>query len=330
MKYNKYLYLLGSIAAITICLLTGCAGRDQAEDQEIPMEETGSSMKEISVITDEKQEADLQDETVTDTEAAEPEAMEPVVTEVDWSDYFGKLNGAAVVYDADRKQYLVYHQELAYERRSPCSTFKIISSLIGLENGIIEPENSVHTWSGERFWNEAWNQDIGFEDAFRSSCVWYYREIVNEIGPELMQDELKRLQYGNMDISDWEGRLNNNNNNRALTGFWIESSLKISPMEQVQVMEQIFGDHVYYKKDSIEALKQVMMVTDYDTEKLIYGKTGMGKVSGVVVDSWFTGFMEHGDRNIYFCVYLGETQGAEVSSAKAKEIAVRIMTDTLF
>lgn len=328
MKYNKY--LLGCILAISICFLTSCSGRNQEEEQKATIAETGQSREGTVVIIDDKQENELQDETVIDTEAAEPEAMEPVVTEVDWSDYFGKLNGAAVVYDAERKQYLVYHQELARERRSPCSTFKIISSLIGLENGIIKPRNSVHTWSGERFWNEAWNQDIGFEDAFRSSCVWYYREIVNEIGPELMQDELKRLQYGNMDISDWEGRLNNNNNNRALTGFWIESSLKISPMEQVQVMEQIFGDHIYYKKDSIEALKQVMMVTDYDTEKLIYGKTGMGKVSGVVVDSWFTGFMEHGDRNIYFCVYLGETQGAEVSSAKAKEIAVRIMTDTQF
>ena len=47
-----------------------------------------------------------------------------------------------------------------------------------------------------------------------------------------MQKELDKLQYGNCDISDWEGRLNTNNSNRALTGFWIESSLMISPKEQ--------------------------------------------------------------------------------------------------
>ena len=52
-----------------------------------------------------------------------------------------------------------------------------------------------------------------------------------------MQVELDRLQYGNSDISDWEGRLNTNNNNRSLTGFWIESSLLISPKEQTEVME---------------------------------------------------------------------------------------------
>ena len=66
----------------------------------------------------------------------------------------------------------------------------------------------------------------------------YYRQVVDDIGKDMMQKELDKLQYGNCDISDWEGRLNTNNNNRALTGFWIESSLLISPKEQVEVMEQ--------------------------------------------------------------------------------------------
>ena len=33
--------------------------------------------------------------------------------------------------------------------------------------------------------------------------------------------------------------MNTNNNNRTLTGFWIESSLTISPKEQVEVMERL-------------------------------------------------------------------------------------------
>ena len=65
--------------------------------------------------------------------------------------------------------------------------------------------------------------------------------MIDDIGKERMQEELEKLRYGNCDISDWEGRLNTNNSNRALTGFWIESSLKISPKEQTEVMERIFG-----------------------------------------------------------------------------------------
>ena len=113
-----------------------------------------------------------------------------------------------------------------------------MSRVLSLENGIIEPEDSARTWSGEIFWNEDWNKDIDFKEAFRTSCVWYYRQVVDDIGKDMMQKELDKLQYGNCDISDWEGRLNTNNNNRALTGFWIQSSLLISPKEQVEVMEQ--------------------------------------------------------------------------------------------
>lgn len=50
------------------------------------------------------------------------------------------MNGCAVLYDADDMQYTIYREELALTERSPCSTFKIISSLIALENGIIQPD----------------------------------------------------------------------------------------------------------------------------------------------------------------------------------------------
>lgn len=137
-----------------------------------------------------------------------------------------------------------------------------------------------------------------------------------------------RLRYGNCDISDWEGRLNTNNNNRALTGFWIESSLLISPKEQVEVMERIFGENSAYSEETQKELKQVMLIPEQDgTDFSIYGKTGMGKADGTVVDAWFTGFAENAGREIYFCVYLGRTDNADVSSLLAKEIAIRLMPD---
>ena len=201
---------------------------------------------------------------------------------------------------------MIYNKELALTQRSPCSTFKIISSLIGLENGIIDPDNSVRPWSGEIFWNEDWNRDINFSDAFRTSCVWYFRQVTDDIGKVKMQNELNKLKYGNCDISDWEGKLNTNNNNRALTGFWIESSLKISPKEQVEVMERIFGTDSTYSERTQNILKQVMLISEENnTEISIYGKTG--KAEGIVVDAWFTGFAETLEGNKYFCVYLGQS-----------------------
>lgn len=256
------------------------------------------------------------------------EAQEPKITETDWSAYFNGLNGAAVLYDASKMQYYIYNQELASIQRSPCSTFKIISSLLALEHGLIDPENSTRPWSGEEFWNEAWNRDISFRDAFRESCVWYFRQVTDDIGQERMQEGVTELRYGNCDISDWEGRLNNNNSNRALTGFWIESSLKISPKEQAEVMERIFGPDSAYSQWAQEELKQVMLTGTQEGAGLqIYGKTGMGMSKGVVVDAWFTGFAKKEGRDLYFCVYLGQTDGEEVSSTAAKEIAIQLVGD---
>lgn len=144
----------------------------------------------------------------------------------------------------------------------------------------------------------------------------------------MMQKELEKLKYGNCDISDWSGKLNTNNDNPLLTGFWIESSLLISPKEQVEVMEHIFGDDTDYSQETVEQLKQVMLLSELnDEDTLIYGKTGMGKDYGITVDSWFTGFCDSGDKKVYFCVYLGKTDGQSVSSTKAKEIAINIVHD---
>lgn len=259
-------------------------------------------------------------------EAQEDSDRETIIA--DWAAYFDGINGSAVLYDASNMQYSIYNQDLALTQRSPCSTFKIISSLIALEHGLIDPEDSIRPWSGEEFWNEAWNHDISFPEAFRASCVWYFRLVADDIGKERMQEEVRKLGYGNCDISDWEGRLNTNNNNRALTGFWIESSLKISPKEQAEVMERIFGPDSAYSQWVQQELKQVMLVEREGSEDLpIYGKTGMGMAYGEVVDAWFTGFAELEGRNLYFCVYLGQTEGKDVSSAAAREIAVQLVED---
>lgn len=314
---------------IGIIMLTGCQGR-----QDIPREQPISESEREEEQEGSKNEEIIKGEVIAEAgPKADPGEInsEPEVVEEDWSEYFDGLYGAAVVYDASARRFTMYNSDLALTRRSPCSTFKIISSLTALENGIVEPDNSVRKWSGEVFWNENWNKDIDFQEAFRESCVWYFREVINEIGQELMQRELDRLAYGNCDISDWEGRQNTNNNNRALTGFWLESSLEISPMEQTEVMERIFGETSVYSKETQEELKKVMLVENQEESDIaIYGKTGMGKLAGIVVDAWFTGFAESAKGNIYFCVYLGQSDNENASSTLAKEIAVELVADYCF
>lgn len=302
-------------AFICALILTGCSTQSGTEER--------AAVPETVIYTEVFTE-NTETEAGTETELI----SEPQTVETDWSGYFNGVNGTAVIYDASAMQYTLYNRDLASARRSPCSTFKIVSSLIALENNILEPAASTRPWSGERFWNEDWNRDIDFSEAFRTSCVWYYRQLADDIGKDLMQKELDRLQYGNCDISDWEGRSNTNNQNRALTGFWLESSLMISPQEQAAVMERIFGDHSEYSAETQKELKQIMLVSDLEeTDISIYGKTGMGKVDGIVVDAWYTGFAQGSEGDLYFCVRLDRTDGKDVSSSLAKEIAIKIVSD---
>ncbi|MDE7341211.1 MAG: class D beta-lactamase [Lachnospiraceae bacterium] len=356
-RKKKTAYVLSFFLLITV-ILSGCSGHgeqvsEKAYEEDYPdgivvneeRENEAVSSDELSeeelygkeVTTSEQPEEAFYGKEVTTSEQPEevPSANEAPAVEIietDWSQYFGGLNGAAVVYDSSEGTCMIYNEELAMTRRSPCSTFKIISSLLALENGILDPDDSVRAWSGEIFWNENWNRDIGFADAFQTSCVWYFREVIDEIGKDRMQAGLEKISYGNCDISDWEGRLNTNNNNRALTGFWIESSLQISPKEQTEVMARIFGGDTGYAAETINRLKQVMLVEDPIVEQngtnlSVYGKTGMGKAQGVTVDAWFTGFAGTPAGNLYFCVYLGQTDGMDVTSSAAKEIALRILAD---
>lgn len=327
-KRNNYFKVGYGIFACAI-LLTGCSKEHSTEErivvedvkEVVESEKRDQQEMESDNVPLEENTKDMEDDTVD-------KAVEPEIVGADWSEYFNGLNGTAVIYDASNRQYTIYNDELAVDRRSPCSTFKIISSLTALEYGILDPEDSTREWSGEVFWNEDWNSDIDFSEAFRTSCVWYYRQLIDDIGQDRMQEELEKLQYGNCDISDREGRLNTNNNNRALTGFWIESSLLISPKEQTEVMERIFGENSEYSEEIQNELKQVMLVTEQErTEISFYGKTGMGKADGIVVDAWFTGFAETAEGKLYFCVRLGRTDGMNVSSLVAKEIAIKIVSD---
>ncbi|NBJ95154.1 class D beta-lactamase [bacterium 1xD42-62] len=321
-KYFKLVYW----AFACVLIVTGCSNKHSAE-QKIFTEEEKEEREEEKTAEPENESGNVSMEADT-VDFAQGLAIEPEMIDADWSNYFNGLNGAAVIYDVSDRRYVIYNSELALTRSSPCSTFKIISSLIALENGIITPKDSTRIWSGEVFWNEDWNKDIDFSEAFRTSCVWYYRQVIDDIGKDIMKKELDKLQYGNCDISDWEGQLNTNNNNRALTGFWIESSLMISPKEQVEVMERIFGADSDYSEETQYELKQVMLVPKQESADIsIYGKTGMGKTDGIVVDAWFTGFAESEEGNIYFCVHLGRTDGMDVSSLRAKEIAVQIVSD---
>lgn len=330
-----------AIAAGVVCVLlfAGCGQNIPREEtpQSVWPEETAAVKKEIAEGEENRAAIEESRTEEAETESAESGGeteIEEKVTERDFSSYFEGANGCAVFFYPEENRYEIYEPALAERRTTPCSTFKIISGTLGLEYGVIDTQDSVRKWSGQTFWNEAWNRDMDFEEAFRSSCIWYFRSVVDALGKERIQQELARLKYGNEDCSEWDGRAEREAVSRELTGFWVSSSLQISPKEQTQVLEQIFGTDSLYAASTRETMQQVMKTEESGPE--VYAKTGMGKQNGVVSDAWYVGFWkpertpahkieEKEDGNVYFAVYLTTSDGVEVSSGKAREIALELI-----
>ena len=244
-----------------------------------------SIQREIdSVVSEPQTESGIQvTQDVDDIKETEPFAA--TVNIVDYSEYFQGISGCAVLYDESSNTYFYYNKEKCETEVSPLSTFKIVSALAGLENNVLENEETTMEYNGTKYPIDTWNSDLTLEEAFENSCVWYFRQVIDAVGQGNIQSMLEELQYGNIDISEWNG--SNANSLPELNGFWLESSLKISPLQQVNVLNYIFGGENNYNLKSIETLKRIMYLSEIENGSL-YGKTGTG-TSG---NAWFIGYIE--------------------------------------
>ncbi|MGL4911028.1 MAG: penicillin-binding transpeptidase domain-containing protein [Romboutsia sp.] len=236
-----------------------------------------------------------------------------IENEVDYSDSFNGINGCAVFYSPDENRYDIYNEELINEQISPYSTFKIINSLMGLSQGVVTSADSKLGYDGKVHWREEWNKDITFEEAFKESCVWYYEKIMDSLDREYVQQTLKDLNYGNSDISAWGEEGHNT--------FWISSSLKISPIEQIKVLANIFEGKTSFENKDIALVKEFMLV-ESDEDYSIYGKNGSAKDT----NSWFTGFVEKNGKRTYFAVRIND-ESQKLAGAVAKGIAIDIVKE---
>lgn len=288
-----------------------------SESFDVEIQESGTYK---ITVTGEKAKGSVSFEKVTGEKTEQRETQQEVSEQtMDLSEAFQDIDGCAVIDSPVQEEYSFFNEDMCRQEESPYSTFKIVSALLGLQNGVIADESSTMGYDGTDYGNSEWNGDLTLEEAFRRSCIWYFREVIDSVGNDKVQQELNELQYGNCDISEWNG--SNINPMEKLNGFWLDSSLKISPLGQVEVLEKIFEGQSDYDSGNIEILKRIMLVDENDTQK-IYGKTGTGGNG----KAWFVGFSESNGERKYFAIYLDDMEQKEqVSGNKAKEIALEIL-----
>ncbi len=234
----------------------------------------------------------------------------------DLSSYFTGYDGTFVMYDLKNQNYTIYNKKKSEKRVSPNSTFKIPHALIGLETGILKDENTTFKWDGTEYPFPAWNQDQTLTSAIQNSTIWYFQKVAKRVGTVNEQKYLCKFHYGNQNISG------------GLTNFWLQSSLTISPREQVEFLKKFYTYQLPVKKQNIDIVKNIL-VLEKTNGAILSGKTGTGwkdaEINGIPVNGYFIGYVEKDGNTYLFATNIEATNNA--SSGKAKEITLKVLHD---
>jgi beta-lactamase class D len=195
--------------------------------------------------------------------------------------------GCLVLQEAGAAKPLVRVGTRCAERFSPCSTFKIPNSLIGLETGVIADERAVTKWDGVKRGREEWNRDQTLASAIRVSAVWYYQELARKVGAQRMQAAVSSIPYGNADISS------------GLDRFWLGGSIRISPDEQVALLERLRVSALPFSERSQRIVRDIL-VQESPAGVVYRGKTGSCDFDGAPDHGWWVGWVEKGGRATLF------------------------------
>lgn len=194
------------------------------------------------------------------------------------------------------------------ERMSPCSTFKILLSLMGYDAGILKDENTP-IWEFQEGYDdflEAWKEAQCPQSWMKNSCVWYSKLISCHLGLHKMQSYLAAFNYGNQNIS--VGIVAPGKDEPA----WFHSSpLKISLREQVGFIRKMLQNELPVTNYAIDMTKKILFKENLPKGWKLFGKTGwsgsIGRKDPAILEySWFVGWVENKDRYFPFAYLICE------------------------
>lgn len=220
------------------------------------------------------------------------------------------------------------------KRISPCSTFKMTLSVMGYDAGILKDENNP-TWDfqeGYDDWLAAWRTPQTPQSWMKFSCVWYAKLLSLQLGLEKMQSYLASFEYGNQDMSG--GLVQPGPMNPP----WINSSLKISPKEQVDFIQKMITGKLSISSHAIQMTKVILFKEDLADGWKLFGKTGwsgsdIAKDGKTLEHGWFVGWIEKDNKFFPFAYLIREQKiNLDQRIPRVKQLLEEsgVMTETFY
>lgn len=206
----------------------------------------------------------------------------------------------------------LYRQGVCDQRFSPASTFKVPLSLIGYDAGILIDEHTP-AWDYKPEFNAVKRDQKTVDPTIweKDSVLWFSREITRRLGSERFAGYVSKFDYGNTDVSGNAGK------NDSLTRSWVNSSLKISPVEQVNFLRRLL-DRNPPVSDKAFAMTKAILPTFQAGGWTVQGKTGSTRLrndADKVRDDrslgWFVGWAQKDGRKIVFARLVVDTKRSD-------------------
>ena len=209
-----------------------------------------------------------------------------------------EVEGTLVLESLNTKKVDIYNEKRANTSFSPASTFKIPNTLIALNEGVVN-KDSIIVWDKKVREFDAWNKDQTLQSAFKSSCVWCYKEFASKIGVEKYKKYLKELNYGNKRIG------------KDVTDFWLDESLRITAFEEIRFLKQLQANNLAFKQEDIDTLKNIM-IDEKNENYTLRAKTGWEGRYG-----WYVGYVETKDDVWFFAMNIDTKSKDDLPKRKA-------------
>jgi beta-lactamase class D len=207
----------------------------------------------------------------------------------------------------------LYQDGVCDQRFSPASTFKVPLSLIGYDAGILSDEHTP-SWDYKPEFN-AVKRDRKTVDPViweKDSILWFSREITRRLGEKNFAGYVSKLDYGNNDVSGNPGKSD------GLTQSWVNSSLKITPIEQVNFLRRLLDRKLPVSARAYDMTKAIIP-TFPAGDWTVQGKTGSTRLrndADKVQDKrslgWFVGWAQKGDQRIVFARLVVDTKRTDM------------------
>ena len=208
------------------------------------------------------------------------------------------VEGTLVIELAQTGQRYLHNDARAKQPFTAASTFKVLNTLIALEEGAIAGADEIIPWDNTRYEIEDWNHDQTLKSAFRVSCVWCYQWLAQRVGAASYPGHIHRARYGQLQ-QPFNG-----------TEFWLDGSLTISAEQQIGLLKRIVERSLPYRASSYDTLKAVMLA-DTTKDYRLYAKTGWANRSTPGI-GWYIGYVEGGESTWLFALNLDTRDAADL------------------